>query len=120
MGEGFGVTRLQEHASRPVEVEDPALTGLHSIDWIVTTLHSSAHLELQVQGIGNDVAGVDRDDLVLLEVDHVDRAIDAAQRLPLPRGAEAETAFATEQVGHAAPLSVDLDTRGVSDPASPT
>ena len=62
------------------------------------------------QVVGDDVAGVDRDHLLELQVHDVHGAIDADQRLAVAGGPLAEAAFTAEQVGHAAPLSADLDT----------
>ena len=53
------------------------------------------------------MAGVDRDHLLGLQVHDVHGAIDADQRLAVAEGPHAEAVL---QVGHAASLSVDLDT----------
>ena len=90
------------------------------IDWIDRPCDGAAHLEPHVERVRDDMPGVDGDDLAVLEVDDVDRAVDADQRLTLPAGAETETTLAAEQVRHPAPLGVDLDAGGVRDPAPAT
>src|SRR5437763_9494888 len=114
--ERFRIAGLQQHAAGPGEVEYPALTAFRRRD--AAAFDRAAQLELGAEVVGDDVAGVDRDDLLGLQVDDVHGAVDADQRLAVTGRPQAEATLTAEQVGHAAPLRVDLDTGGVGDPAT--
>src|SRR5205823_3507336 len=94
LGERLGVPGLQQHPSRPDEVEHETLTGFHRLDG--PALDGPTHAELDVQVVGDDVPGVDDDGLTWLEVEHVDGAVAADQRLTAARRSDPEPALAAE------------------------
>ena len=81
-GERLRVARLQQHAAGPEKSNTQPSPDF--IDWIDRPCDRPAHLEPHVERVRDDVPGVDGDRLAGLEVDDVDRAVDAHHRLALP------------------------------------